>query len=103
MLTMNDENQIRKAIWARKDAVDARMAEPGFEALPTDEQDAQVLALMLDVTPEAARRCLGAEARADERERLWTGLDELFRYGKRSALRPLKDVLARHETLKKPD
>ena len=34
---------------------------------------------------------------------MWEEIEEVFKYGKRSALRPLKAVLARHETLKKPE
>ena len=36
-ILMADENKIRKVIWARKDVVDAKMAEPGFEALKKPE------------------------------------------------------------------
>ena len=31
-----DENVMRKMVWARKDAVEAKMAETGFEALPSN-------------------------------------------------------------------
>ena len=34
---MSEESKIRKVIWERKDAVDAKMAEPGFEALKKPE------------------------------------------------------------------
>ena len=37
-VSMSDENKIRKMIWARKDAVDAKLAELGFVALPGDER-----------------------------------------------------------------
>ena len=97
-----DENLIRKRIWARKDAVDAKMAEAEFAAQSADEQDAWVLSLMLDIPMELVGRCLRGEAESGDMAVLWEEIDEVFRYGKRSALRPLKDVLARHETLKKP-
>ena len=100
---MTDENKIRKVIWERKDAVDAKMAEPGFDALPGDEQDAWVLGLMLDLPVELAARCVRGEAEPGELAQLWERADEVFRYGKRSALRPLKVVLARYEMLKKPE
>ena len=100
---MSDENKIRKVIWERKDAVDAKMAEPGFEALPGDEQDAWVLSLMLDLPLELAARCVRGETKSGELPLLWEELDEVFKYGKRSALRQLKEALARHETLKKPN
>lgn len=99
---MADENKIRKVIWARKDEVDAKMAEPGFEALTGDEQDACVLGLMLGLPVELAARCVRGEAEAGELAQLWEEIEEVFKYGKRSSLRPLKVVLARHETLKKP-
>ena len=100
---MSEENKIRKVIWARKDAVDAKMAEPGFEALAEDEQDACVLGLMLGLSMERAARCVRGEAEAGEMAQMWEEIEEVFKYGKRSALRPLKAVLARHETLKKPE
>ena len=100
---MADENKIRKVIWARKDAVDAKTAEPGFEALAGDEQDAWVLGLMLGLPMELAARCVRGEAEAGEMAQMWEAIEEVFKYGKRSALRPLKAVLARHETLKKPE
>ena len=99
---MADENKIRKVIWERKAAVDAKMAEPGFEALAGDEQDACVLGLMLGLPVEVAARCVRGEAETGEMAQMWEEIEEVFKYGKRSALRPLKVVLARHETLKKP-
>ena len=96
-VSMSDENKIRKMIWARKDAVDAKMAEPGFEALAEDEQDAWVLGLMLGLPVELAARCVRGETKSGELSLLWEELDTVFKYGKRSALRPLKEALARHE------
>jgi len=46
---MNDESKIRKLIWERRDAVDAKVAESGFGELPSEDQDAWVVALQLDV------------------------------------------------------
>ena len=100
---MSEESKIRKVIWARKDVVDAKMAEPEFEALAGDEQDACVLGLMLGLPVEQASRCVRGEAEAGEMAQLWAAIEEVFKYGKRSALRPLKAVLARHETLKRPE
>ena len=100
---MSEESKIRKVIWERKAAVDAKMAEPGFEALAEDEQDAWVLGLMLGLPVELAARCVRGEAEASEMAQLWEAMEEAFKFGKRSALRPLKAVLARHETLKKPE
>ena len=101
-ILMADENKIRKVIWERKDAVDAKMAEPGFEALAEDEQDACVLGQMLGLPVKLAARCVRGEAEAGELAQMWEEIEEVFKYGKRSSLRPLKVVLARHETLKKP-
>ena len=101
-ILMADENKIRKVIWVRKDAVDAKMAEPRFEALAGDEQDACVLGLMLGLPVELAARCVRGEAEAGELAQMWEEIEEVFKYGKRSALRPLKAVLVRHETLKRP-
>ena len=100
---MADENKIRKVIWERKAAVDAKMAEPGFETLEGDEQDACVLGLMLGLPVELSARCVRGEAEAGELAQMWAAIEEAFKFGKRSALRPLKVVLARHETLKKPE
>lgn len=97
-----DENEIRKQIWARKRAIDAKMAESGFDALPVGEQDAWVLSLMLDLPFDVASRCVRGESQVGERALLWEEIDEVFKYGQRSTLQPLKDVLARHETLKRP-
>ena len=77
--------------------------EPGFEALAGDEQDAWVLGLMLGLSVELAARCVRGEAETGEMAQMWEEIEEVFKYGKRSALRPLKAVLARHETLKKPE
>ncbi len=97
-----DENVMRKMIWSRKDAVEAKMAEAGFEALPEDERDAWVVSLMLDLSMETVLRCVRGEAKDGDLPLLWNEIDEVFKFGKRSALRPLKDVLARRETLKRP-
>ena len=100
--SIDDLNKIRKVIWERKGAVDAKMTESGFDALTADVQDAWVLSLMLDQPLELAARCVRGEVESCEMALLWEELDEVFKYGKRSALRSLKDVLSRHETLKKP-
>ena len=79
------------------------LADPDLAFLPIEEQDAWVLGLMLDLPVELAARCVRGEAEPGELAQLWERADEVFKYGKRSALRPLKIVLARHEMLKKPE
>jgi len=100
--TQESESKKRKLIWTGRDAAETKMAEPDFEALPLDEQDAWVLSLMLDVPLDLAMQCVGGTANGADMSHLWERIDETFKYGKRSALRPLKEVLIRHETLKKP-
>lgn len=90
-----DENAIRKQIWERKAAVDAKMAESGFGALPLSERDAWVLSLMLDLPFDVSVRFVIGSPQAGERASVRAKADDLFKYGKRSALRALKDVLAR--------
>lgn len=85
-----EESAIRRLIWERKDAVDAKIADPAFLALPADEQDAVVISVQLDVPLEVARRCVGNVAADDEMATLRNRLVETFRYGKRKALRPLR-------------
>ena len=94
------ENSIRKQIWDRKARVDAKIAEPGFLELSDDEQDAAVIALQLDVPEDVAARCVADEATADEMTLLRERLSETFRFGKRKALRDLKEAILHHPHLK---
>ena len=94
---MADENKIRKGIWERKDAVDAKMAEPGFEALTGVEQDACVLGLMLGLPMELAARCVRGEAEAGEMAQLWEEIEEVFKYGMLSGIE-----LNRHRNTSNP-
>jgi len=94
-----DENSIRKAIWARKDAVDAKMAEIQSEDIPADERDAWIISLQLGVAFETAARCLAGTAKAEELAEVREKIAEIFKYGKRKALRALKEALGRHEGL----
>ena len=94
-----EEIAIRRLIWERRDAVDAKIADPAFLALPVDEQDAVVISAQLDVPLELVRRCVGNVAADDELATLRDRLVETFRYGKRKALRPLKVALAHHPHL----
>jgi len=100
---MTDESKIRKRIWERRDAVDAKMAEPGFEALAMEEQDAWVVSLMLALPLDQVRRCIRGKADGDDLPRLWQAQDEVFKYGKRSALRVRKAALARQGSLKRDE
>jgi len=92
-----DENSIRKAIWARKDAVDAKMAEIQSEDILADERDAWVVSLQLGVAFETVARCLAGTAKAEELAEIREKIAETFKYGKRKALRALKEALGRHE------
>lgn len=94
-----EENRIRKRIWERKDAVDAKVSEPGYAALPAEEQDAWVLGLYLDIPLDQAAACISGTADAAALEAVREKAAETFRYGKRKALRALKEVLSRHEAL----
>jgi len=97
-----DDNKIRKLIWERKDAADAKMAEPGFDALPADERDAWILCLQLDVPFDQAAACVGGTADAGAMENVRARIAEAFQYGKRKALRALKEALGRHPSLNVP-
>lgn len=91
-----DENAIRKELWTRKDATEAKMSEPGFGALPVDEQDAWIMSLMLDVTLDQAKAFVVGGASAEVFEVVRGKIAEAFKCGKRRALRELKSALARH-------
>jgi len=97
-----NESEIRKAIWTRKDAVDAKMSEPGFVELPAEEQDAWVLSLQLDVPFEQAAACANGTASEAVAAEVRDKVAEAFKFGKRKALRPLKEVVSRCPALNVP-
>jgi len=105
-MSQPDENSMRKLIWERKAAVDAKMAEAGFEALPEVERDAWVLSLQLDVPFETAAMCMRTgEANsvdADVLAGVRAKVAEAFRFGKRKALQELKRVVGRCPALNQP-
>lgn len=102
-----DENVIRKLIWTRSEAVDAKIAEVGFEALAESQQDAWVLSLQLDMPMETAAACVEACQRAGDSEPadetvladVRNKIAEAFKYGKRKALRTLKMAISRYPSL----
>jgi len=99
MMSEQGESEIRKRIWIRKDAVDAKMSEPGFAALPDEERDAWVLCLQLDIPFETAQACANGSADEAVLGEVQGKIAEAFKYGKRKALRELRDVLSRHGNL----
>ena len=92
-------NAARKWIWARKDIVDDMTSSDSFKALPAEEQDAVVISLQLDIPQESVKRCLANEGTEEEMATLRSRIAETFKYGKRSATRPLKMALAAHPEL----
>jgi len=99
----NDESSIRKLIWERKGAVDDKMSDPGFLELPVEEQDAWILALQLGLSHDAVADVLGGKSGGDVTvDLLRDRIAEAFRFGKRKALRELKNVLSRHAELNVP-
>lgn len=104
-----DESAMRKLVWTRKDAVDAKMAEDGFASLPEQERDAWILSLQLDVPLELATACVrscgeGEVASADNGAlaEIRNKIAEAFKYGKRKALQELKRVVGRYPALNFP-
>lgn len=93
------ENAARKWIWARKDIVDDMTSSESFKGLPPEEQDAIVISLQLDIPQESVKRCLANEGTEEEMATLRSRIAETFKYGKRSAIRPLKMALAAHAHL----
>ena len=94
-----NENAVRKWIWARKDIVDDMTSSESFKALPAEEQDAIVISLQLDIPQESVKHCLAKEGTDEEMATLRSRIAETFKYGKRSAIRPLKMALAAHAHL----
>ena len=98
-----EESTFRRAVWQRSDAVLAKMAEPGFEALPQNERDAWIVALQLDAPYEQARACVDGTAAPEVLEDLRTRCCQTFTYGKRKALRDLKEVISRRPQFNAPE
>lgn len=95
-----NEGDIRKLIWERKEAVDAKIAEEGFLALTPEEQDAWVIALQLGLDYDVAKRCVDGAAEEAEIAAVRAGVAEAFQYGKRKALRSLRTAVAAHPQLR---
>ena len=95
-----EESEIRRLIWARKEAVDAKIAEDGFLDLEPGEQDAWVLALQLGIDFDLAKRCVDGSATEEEYAAVRTKVAEAFQYGKRKALRTLRIAVAEYSKLR---
>ena len=95
-----EESEIRRLIWARKEAVDAKIAEDGFLSLEPQEQDAWVLALQLGITFDLAKRCVDDTATEEEVADVRAKVAEAFQYGKRKALRSLRTAVAEYPKLR---
>ena len=95
-----EETSVRKIIWDRKAAVDAKIAEEGFLDLPPEEQDALVMSLQLGVDLEVVRRCVADTATEAELAEVRAKAAEAFQYGKRKALRALRTAIANYPKLR---
>ena len=95
-----DESEIRRMIWSRKEAVDAKIAEDGFLDLAPAEQDAWVIALQLGIDFELAKRCVDGSATEVEYAEVRAKVAEAFQYGKRKALRTLRTAVAEYPKLR---
>lgn len=80
--------------------VDAKVSEPEFLELPDEEQDAIVIALQLDMPLEAVKACVANTANEILMTEFKDRLAETFKFGKRKALRHLKEALSSHPHLK---
>ena len=98
-----EESVLRRAVWQRSDAVLAKMAEPGFEVLPQNGRDAWVVALQLDVPYEQAVACIDGTAAPEVLDDLRARTCQTFTYGKRKALRDLKEVISRRPQFNAPE
>lgn len=94
------ESEIRRMIWTRKEAVDAKIAEEGFLDLAPAEQDAWVIALQLGIEFDLARRCVDGSATMEESAMVRAKVAEAFQYGKRKALRSLRTAVAVYPSLR---
>lgn len=95
-----EETSVRKLIWDRKAAVDAKIAEEGFLDLAPEEQDALVLSLQLGVEVAVTRRCVAGTASEAEFAEVRAKAAEAFQYGKRKALRALRTAIANYPKLR---
>jgi len=95
-----EESEIRRLIWERKEAVDAKIAEDGFLDLEPTEQDAWVIALQLGVEYDLAKRCVDGAATEEEYAVVRAKVAEAFQFGKRKALRPLRTAVAEYSKLR---
>ena len=98
-----EESALRRAVWQRSDAVLAKIAEPGFEALPQNVRDAWIVALQLDVAHEQALACVDGTAAPEVLDDLRARAGRTFAYGKRKALRDLKEVISRRPQFNAPE
>ena len=98
-----EESAFRRAVWQRSDAVLAKMAEPGFEALAQNERDAWIVALQLDVPFEQALACVDGTAAPKVLDDFRARTCQTFTYGKRKALRDLKEVISRRPQFNAPE
>ena len=103
MAEMLNECEARKWVWRRKEIVDEEVSSDSFLKLSSDEQDAKVIALQLDLDQESVNRCLAQTASPEELAMLRSRIAESFKYGKRAALRPLKAALFTHPYLTSED
>ena len=102
-MDQSEESALRRAVWQRSDAVLAKMAEPGFEALPQNERDAWVVSLQLDVPYGQALACVDGTAAPEVLDGLRARAGRTFAYGKRKALRDLKEVISRRPQFNAPE
>lgn len=95
-----EESEIRRLIWERKEAVDAKIAEDGFLDLEPKEQDAWVIALQLGIEFDLAKRCVDGTASEGEYTAVRAKVAEAFQFGKRKALRSLRTAVAEYSKLR---
>ena len=98
-----EESALRRAVWQRSDAVLAKMAEDGFAVLPQNARDAWVVSIQLDVPYEQALVCVDGTAAPDVLDDLRARTCQTFTYGKRKALRDLKEVISRRPQFNAPE
>ena len=98
-----EESTLRRAIWQRSDAVLAKMAEDGFAELPQNERDAWIVSIQLDVPYEQALACVDGTAAPEALDNLRARAGQTFAYGKRKALRDLKEVISRRPQFNAPE
>ena len=102
-MDQTEESTLRRAIWQRSDAVLAKMAEDGFAELPQNERDAWIVSIQLDVPYEHALACLDGTDAPEALDNLRARAGQTFAYGKRKALRDLKEVISRRPQFNAPE